>query len=212
MGRIFCGSSSFQPGTRAAPPNPSDPASKPEVVRLTKRSADSMVRFISVRLQRPSLLPRIFQLLDAVDYIAVIRVDTVDLHEGLLCGLRVADLDMRGRQIVEKTDVLVFGDLRYFQSLAIPLDGELRHSLLEKAKPEHGSAFHGALGVFGGQLELADGLVDETHLLVGDTEVVVGVVVLAVELLFDAFFELFEDLFEGLFFFRKGDRILSTLE
>ena len=63
--------------------------------------------------------------------------------------------------------------------------------------------------VFRSQLELADRFVDETHLLVRDAEVVVRVVVFAVELLFDALLEFLEDLFERLLVFRKRNLLAS---
>ncbi len=46
------GSSSFQPGTSAASPNPREPASSPADVRLMKRRADSIVRFTRVSIRK----------------------------------------------------------------------------------------------------------------------------------------------------------------
>ena len=62
-----------------------------------------------------------------------------------------------------------------------------------KQMPEHAAALEHPVLVLGRELELGDGLVDEPHLLVGDAEVVAGVVVLLAELLVDALLELLED-------------------
>ena len=87
-------------------------------------------------------------------------------------------------------------DAGRLEPLAEPLDRQLRHSLLEKAVAEHAAALDGAAGVLARELELADRLVDQAHLLVGDPEVVVGLVVLGRELLLDALLELAKDLLE----------------
>jgi len=53
-------------------------------------------------------------------------------------------------------------------------------------------------GVLGGELELADRLVEEPHLAVGDAQVEVGVVVRRRQMLGDPLLEAFDDLFQGL--------------
>ena len=82
------------------------------------------------------------------------------------------------------------------QALLEPLDRELGHALLDEAHAEHARALEEARLVLGRELELGDGLVDEAHLLVGDAEVVAGLVVLLAELLVDALLELAEDVRE----------------
>jgi hypothetical protein len=75
-------------------------------------------------------------------------------------------------------------------------DRELRHALLQEAVAQHGAALEGAPRVLARQLKLADGLVDQPHLLVGDPQVVVGLVVFGGELLLDALLELPKDLLQ----------------
>ena len=70
---------------------------------------------------------------------------------------------------------------------------------------EHAAALDRAARVLARELKLADGLVDEPHLLVGDAEVVVRLVVLGRELLLDALLELAEDLLEGHLALRRRD-------
>src|SRR5437763_292107 len=101
----------------------------------------------------------VFELLDQADDVAVVRVHAVDLHEGLLRVVGVADFHVGRAEVVEESDVLLLGDLRHLHALAIPLDRELRHPLLQETEAEHRGALDGALGVLRGELELADGLV-----------------------------------------------------
>ena len=87
-------------------------------------------------------------------------------------------------------------DVRRLEPLAEPLDGELRHPLLEEAEAEHAAALDGAGRVLARELELPDRFVGQAHFLVGDPEVEVRLVVLGRELLLDALLELAEDLLE----------------
>ena len=91
------------------------------------------------------------------------------------------------------------------------IDRQLRHSLFKETEAEHRCAFDRALGVLRCKLEFADRFVDQAHLFVSDAEIVVSVVVLAVELLLHALLEFFEDLLERLLFLAEGDLIARFL-
>jgi hypothetical protein len=68
-----------------------------------------------------------------------------------------------------------------------------------------------ALGIAHGDLELLDGWVDEHHLLVGDAQVVVGVVVVDLDLLFHAFAEGAEQLVHTLDLFHHVGGVVHLL-
>src|SRR4029450_13517108 len=75
----------------------------------------------------------------------------------------------------------------------------------EEALPDPAAARHGASRILARELELADRLVDESHLLVGDAEVVMRLVVFGRKLLLDALLELAEDFLERDFALRRRD-------
>src|SRR5450759_1049307 len=75
-----------------------------------------------------------------------------------------------------------------------PRDGEL--PLLEEALAERLVRAHAPLRAAQGLLELGDGLVEETHLLVGDAEVVVRLVVLFLDIVGHALLELAQHVLE----------------
>ena len=75
---------------------------------------------------------------------------------------------------------------------------------LYEAVTDHGLRERLTLRILAGELELGDGVLDQAHLFVGDSEVVVRVGVADIDLLRHALLELFEDVFDGLLFRFEG--------
>src|ERR1035437_4394824 len=123
-------------------------------------------------------------------------VRSIDLEECPVGVLAIARVGVDVREVVLQAHAVVLADVRGLETLAVPLDRELREALLEEAQTEHRAAFHRVLRAFRGALELADRLVRERYFLVRDAEVVVRLVVLGRKLLLDASLELPEDLLE----------------
>ena len=82
-----------------------------------------------------------------------------------------------------------------------PFDSALLVALGLLADAQHGAALLGSLGIGHGLLEFLDGRFQQHHFLVGDAQVVVGVVIVALNLLFHALAESREKFVHTLHFF-----------
>src|SRR5271169_4473293 len=136
------------------------------------------------------------KLLEPLADVAERGVRAVDLEERPVCVLAITEIRIEVREVVLQPQAVFLADPRGVETLAVPLDRELREALLQEAQSEHRAALHGVLRALRGSLKLADGLVGEGHLLVRDAEVVVRLIVLGRQLLLHALLELAEDLLQ----------------
>src|ERR1700688_4105354 len=149
------------------------------------------------------------QLLDSSHHVAVVGVDPVGVDEGLVGSRLIAHRQVGAAHVVEQAEGVLLADRLGLEAAPVPLDGQLGQSLVEEAQAEHRAARDQEVGILGRELELADRLVEQFHLAVGDAQVEVGVVVGRREVLGDAALEPFDDLLERLLLL---DQLLVALE
>src|SRR5664280_2235484 len=136
------------------------------------------------------------KLLEPLPDIAERGVRAVDLQERPVRVLAITEVGIEVRKVVLQAQAVFLANTGIVETLSVPLDRELREAFLQEAQSEHRAALHCVLRALRGSLELADGFVREGHLLVGDAEVVMRLVVLGRQLLLDALLELAEDLLQ----------------
>src|SRR5262249_17258363 len=184
------------------------PGARSKLTRLTAgnhlpSTASATVRSRTERMGRVtgrsvgSIFSDGLQFPHAVADVPEMGVEAVDVEIGPVGVLEVARGLVDRREVVEESHRFGLLDARRLQALAVPLDRELRHPLLQETEPEHAAALHRPRRVLARQLKLADRLVDQAHLLVGDPEVGVRLVILGGELLLNPLLELAEDLLKG---------------
>src|SRR6266404_5363997 len=123
-------------------------------------------------------------------------VDPVDFGINLQGFVEIALLSMHLRYVVPKPQGLVPIQSWVIESPPVPLQRQIGQTLVTEAEAEDSAALECAAGIARGELQLADRLVHQTHLLIGDSEVVVGVEVVRVDLLLDPLLESREDVLE----------------
>src|SRR5664279_1145614 len=136
------------------------------------------------------------KLLEPLPDIAERGVRAVDLQERPVRVLAITEVGIEVRKVVLQAQAVFLANTGIVETLSVPLDRELREAFLQEAQSEHRAALHCVLRALRGSLELADGFVREGHLLVGDAEVVMRLVVLGRQLLLDALLQLAEDLLQ----------------